>query len=144
MIRTYTELMKLPTFKERYEYLRIGGTVGQETFGKERWLNQRFYTSTIWRNFRREIIIRDMGCDLAHPDRPFADGEKIYIHHMNPIQIESVREIADCLLDPDQVICTSFNTHQAIHFGDATLLGIEEPNERTPYDTCPWRLQNGN
>lgn len=140
MIRTYTELMKLPTFKERYEYLRIGGTIGHETFGKERWLNQRFYTSTVWRNFRREIIIRDQGCDLAHPDRPFITGEKIYIHHMNPIQIEDVRNIADCLLDPDQVICTSFNTHQAIHFGDESLLGIEEPIERTLYDTCPWRL----
>lgn len=139
-IRTYTELIKLPTFKERYEYLRIGGTVGHETFGKERWLNQKFYTSTEWRNFRREIIIRDRGFDLACSERPFEPGEKIYIHHMNPIELEDVTNLSDVLMDPELVVCTSFVTHQAIHFGDISLLGLEEPIERTLYDTCPWRL----
>lgn len=140
-IRTYTELMQIPSFAERYRYLKIGGTVGHETFGKERWLNQHFYNSTVWRNFRRDIIVRDMGFDLAHPDRPFGEHEKIYIHHMNPIIIKDVQEITDNLLNPEYVICTSFTTHQAIHFGDESLLGLEEPIERRPYDTCPWRLQ---
>lgn len=139
MTRTYTELMQIPSFIERYRYLRIGGTIGHETFGKERWLNQAFYNSDQWRNFRRNMIIRDCGLDLAHPDRPFGEGEKIYLHHMNPIQIQDVRDMADILMDPEQVICTSFNTHQAIHFGDESLLGLAEPVERSPYDTCPWR-----
>ena len=140
-IRTYTELMQIPTFLERYRYLRIGGTVGHETFGEERWLNQSFYNSVQWRNFRRSIIARDLGCDLAHPDRPFEQGVKVIIHHMNPITIEDVKGLADLLMDPEQVVCTSFNTHQAIHYGDESLLrGIEEPIERFPYDTCPWRL----
>lgn len=132
--------MQLSSFKERYEYLRIGGTIGHETFGDERWLNQRFYNSTEWRNFRRTIIVRDRGFDLAHPDRPFGPNDRIYIHHMNPIKLDEIRDLSEALMDPEFVICASFITHQAIHFGDESLLGLEEPIERLPYDTCPWRL----
>lgn len=139
MIRTYTELLTIPTFLERYRYLKIGGTIGHETFGKERRLNQKFYSSAEWKNFRREIIIRDMGLDLAHPDRPFATGEKVYIHHINPIEIQDLEELTDALMNPEYVVCTSFTTHQAIHFGDESLLGLEEPIVRSANDTSPWR-----
>lgn len=140
MIRTYTELMQIPEFIDRYRYLKIGGTIGHETFGRERWLNQRFYTSNEWRNFRREIMVRDLGYDLAHPDRPFGRDEKVYIHHLNPIIVTDVRDMTEMLMDPENAICTSFTTHQAIHFGDESLLGLEEPIIRSVYDTCPWRM----
>lgn len=138
MIRTYTELVSIPSFIERYRYLKIGGTVGHETFGKERWLNQKFYNSVEWRNFRRAIILRDLGKDLAHEDRPFSENEKIFIHHMNPIEIQDVQSLTDVLMDPEFVVCTSFTTHQAIHFGDESLLGLEEPIVRIENDTVLW------
>ena len=139
MIRTYTELISIPSFLDRFRYLKIGGTVGHETFGNERILNQRFYNSYEWRSFRRNIIIRDFGCDLAHPDFPFRDKEKILIHHMNPITIQSIKDLSDELMDPEYVVAVSFNTHQAIHFGDECLLGLEEPIIRSVNDTCPWK-----
>ena len=139
MMRTYTELIAIPDFLDRYRYLKIGGTVGSETFGNERWLNQRFYNSREWRNFRRSIIIRDFGCDLAHLEHPFESNARIIIHHMNPIVIEDIRDISPDLMNPEFVIAVSFSTHQAIHYGDESLLGLEEPVIRTAYDTCPWR-----
>ena len=139
MIRTYTELLSIPSFLDRYRYLKIGGTIGHETFGEERWLNQQFYNSYEWRSFRKDIILRDLGCDLAHRDHPFLPNERITIHHMNPIKIEDVRDMSKVLMDPELVVATSYKTHQAIHFGDESLLGLAEPIVRRPNDTCPWR-----
>lgn len=136
-IKTYSELITIPTFKERYEYLRLGGKIGVETFGYDRWLNQMFYGSAEWRRFRRDIIVRDMGCDLGIADREIED--KIFIHHINPIPKRAIelRQL-EILINPENAICTSFNTHNAIHYGDASLL-ITEPIERKQFDTCPWR-----
>jgi hypothetical protein len=137
MIRTYSELMTLPTFEERYEYVRIGGRVGDETFGFDRYLNQMFYNSHEWRRFRRDIIVRDMGCDLAIEDREI--GGLIIVHHLNPINIDDVlRRSEEILMNPENVICVSDNTHKAIHYGDESLL-ITAQVERCKNDTCPWR-----
>ena len=136
IIRTYSELIRLPTFRERFDYLKMDGQVGNETFGFDRYLNQRFYHSTEWRSVRDFVIARDLGRDLG------AEGYeiygKIYIHHMNPItQTDIVHFNAD-MIDPEFLICTTHDTHNAIHYGDASLL-ITEPIERKPNDTCPWR-----
>lgn len=136
-IKTYSELIAIPTFEERYKYLRLGGTIGDETFGYDRWLNQMFYNSREWKTFRRDIIVRDMGCDLAISDRKI--GGPITVHHINPIPKQAIIEKRlDILLNPENAICVSDNTHKAIHYGDASLL-IAEPIERKQYDTCPWR-----
>jgi len=139
MIRTYTELMQLPDFISRYEYLRLGGKVGEDTFGYDRWLNQDFYTSKEWRKFRREIISRDLGCDLACKDRPFLQGEVVVIHHMNPIDKNDILNHTEFLMDPEYVIATSDTTHRAIHYGDESILKVFEPTLRKPNDQCPWR-----
>lgn len=139
MIRTYTELIQLPDFISRYEYLRIGGKVGEDTFGYDRWLNQDFYTSKEWRKFRREIISRDLGCDLACKDRPFLQGETVIIHHMNPIDKNDILNHTEFLMDPEYVIATTNNTHNAIHYGDRSLLKVFEPVVRKQNDQCPWR-----
>ena len=135
-IRTYSELITLPTFEERYRYLRLGGRVGEETFGFDRYLNQIFYTSNEWRDVRDYVIIRDGGCDLGMADREIFG--KILVHHMNPIRQEDILRRSKFLLDPEYLICTVKNTHDAIHYGDESLL-ILPPVERTKYDTCPWR-----
>lgn len=135
-IRTYSELIKLPTFEERYRYLRIGGRVGEETFGFDRYLNQMFYTSNEWRDIRDHVIIRDNGCDLGIPDREISG--RILVHHMNPITVEDVVKRSKYLLDPEYLISTIKNTHDAIHYGDESLL-FTGPIERRPNDTCPWR-----
>lgn len=139
MIRTYSELIEIPTFEERYEYLRIGGRVGEDTFGYDRWINQDFYTSTEWRKFRRKIIARDLGCDLASRDRPFLNGEIITIHHMNQIAVDDIVHHSDFLMDPEYVIATTSNTHRAIHYGDRSLLKVFKPTIRRANDQCPWR-----
>lgn len=139
MIRTYTELIQLPDFISRYEYLRLGGKVGEDTFGYDRWLNQDFYTSKEWRRFRREIISRDLGCDLACKDRPFLQGETVIIHHMNPIDKNDILNHTEFLMDPEYVIATSSETHNAIHYGDRSLLKVFEPVVRKQNDQCPWR-----
>ena len=139
MIRTYTELSKIPTFEERYEYLRLGGKVGEDTFGFDRWINQDFYLSHEWRKFRRQIIARDLGCDLACKDRPFLNGEKVIIHHMNPIDKSDIIQHSEFLMDPEYVIATTGATHNAIHYGDRSLLKTFEPVVRMKNDTCPWR-----
>lgn len=138
MIRTYSELMSLPSFEDRYEYLRLGGRVGEDTFGFDRYLNQVFYKSKEWRAIRDRVIIRDSGCDLGILDREIQG--RILIHHMNPITIHDITSMSKYLLDPEYLICTSKNTHDAIHYGDVNLL-ITEPIERTKYDTCPWKGQ---
>lgn len=136
-IKTYSELITLPTFEERYRYLKLSGEVGKETFGFDRWLNQVFYNSKEWRAFRRDIIVRDMGCDLGIEGREI--GGRIFIHHIEPIKLDDIlhRRI-EVLMNPDNVICVSFETHNAIHYGDESLL-ILLPIERTPNDTCSWR-----
>lgn len=136
MIRTYSELCKLSTFEERFEYLKLSGVVGEETFGFDRYLNQMLYKSPKWKRVRDEVIIRDCGCDLG------ADGYElrgnILVHHMNPISVKDIVDDNDFLYNPEYLISTSLTTHNAIHYGDATLLP-QAPIERTKNDTCPWR-----
>lgn len=134
--RTYTELTKLKTFNERYEYLKLSGTVGEQTFGHERYLNQRFYTTPEWRAFRREVIIRDNGCDLGMEGRDILS--RIEIHHINPITKEDILNRAPCLMDPENAICVSPDTHKAIHYGDISLIP-QDVVGRKPNDTCPWK-----
>lgn len=136
IIKSYSELMRLPTFIERFEYLRLAVLIGDKTFGYERYLNQVFYNSPEWKRFRREVIIRDEGCDLGCDDRPIVN--RIEIHHINPITPEDIENRTELLMDMDNVICTSPNTHKAIHYGDSSLLA-KDPIVRRPNDTCPWR-----
>ena len=136
IIRTYSELIKLPTFEERYEYLKLDGKVGEETFGFDRYINQEFYRSNEWLKVRDFVIVRDGGCDLAIEDREIVG--KILVHHMNPITIDDILNRSECLLDPEYLISTIKNTHDAIHYGDSSLL-IAAPIERRKNDTCPWR-----
>lgn len=135
-IKTYSELITLPTFEERYRYLRLTGRVGEETFGFDRYLNQIFYNSREWKDIRDYVIVRDGGCDLGIEDREIFG--KILIHHMNPIRQEDILRRSKFLLDPEYLISTVHNTHNAIHYGDESLL-ILAPIERTKNDTCPWR-----
>lgn len=135
-IRTYTELMQYDTFIERFRYLKLGGKVGEDTFGFDRYLNQQFYKSKEWRLLRDRIIIRDYGCDLAIPDREIFD--RIIIHHLNPITKEDIINQTEFLLNPEYMICTRKRTHDAIHYGDESLL-FDGLVERTKNDTCPWR-----
>lgn len=134
-IRTYSELIKFETFEERFEYLKLSGEVGLATFGHDRYLNQTFYRSPEWRSFRREIIIRDNGCDLGLEGYDIFG--KIYIHHMNPISVEDILDRKSNLMDPNQVICVSGLTHNAIHYSDESILPIR-PVERRPGDTKLW------
>ena len=135
-IRTYSELILLPTFEERYEYLRLDGRVGEETFGFDRWLNQTFYKSEEWLSMRDKIIVRDNGCDLGISGRDIYS--RILIHHMNPITKEDILRRSDILLNPEYLICVTPNTHRAIHYGNENLL-MKDLIERRPNDTCPWK-----
>lgn len=136
IIRTYSELITLPTFEERFRYLKLGGRIGEETFGFERYLNQHFYTSNEWRDIRNHVIVRDFGCDLAMLDREI--GGLITVHHMNPVGVDDIRRRTEILLDPEFLISTSDLTHKAVHYGDESLL-LLAPIERRPNDTCPWK-----
>jgi len=136
IIRTYSELIKLPTFEERFQYLKLDGDVGVETFGFDRYLNQAFYSSDEWKSIRNQVIIRDNGCDLGIEGREIY--KRIIIHHMNPITKEDLLYRTEYLLNPEYMICTMKNTHDAIHYGDENLL-FKDPIERKPNDTCPWR-----
>ena len=137
MNRCYSELIQLPTFKERYEYLRLGGLVGQDTFGFDRYLNQKFYRSPEWKHVRRDVIIRDEGRDLAMEG--YELGNNIFVHHMNPISVQDLENVSDWVFNPEFLVCVSKQTHDAIHFGDASLLP-KLPVERTPNDMCPWKF----
>lgn len=147
--KKYSELIKIPSFNDRLSYLKLYGRVGEDTFGFDRYLNQDFYQSIEWRNFRDFIIVRDGGCDLAHPDFPITEWEmrggkvirpKILIHHLNPITKDDILEHRNSLLDPENVVCVSFKTHNIIHYGfKDTKHMFPDSIERTPYDTCPWR-----
>ena len=135
-IKTYSELILLPTFEERFEYLRLDGRVGEDTFGFDRYLNQLFYRSYEWRKIRDYVIVRDNACDLG------VEGYDIYgkvlIHHMNPISARDIADRTELLLNPEYLICVTHNTHNAIHYGDENLI-IKAPIERRPNDTCPWK-----
>ena len=135
-IRTYSELSQLATFEERYRYLRLGGRVGEETFGFDRWINQTFYKDPEWLKVRDIVIMRDNGCDLGIEGREIYS--RIIVHHMNPITKADILDRSKFLLDPEYLICTVKNTHDAIHYGDESLL-ITLPIERSKNDTCPWR-----
>lgn len=135
--RTYLELSQFKTFDERFEYLRVHSSVGIDTFGSSRYLNQVLYHDTEWRSVRNRVIIRDSGCDLGILDREII-GEPIYIHHLNPITKENVLNRDPCLFDMNNLICCTRRTHNAIHYGDSTKL-VHDLVERKPNDTCPWR-----
>ena len=135
-IRTYSELITIPTFEERFEYLQLKGSVGKDTFGYDRYLNQVLYRSPEWKRLRNQIIIRDGGCDLACNGYDIYD--KVLIHHLNPITVEDVLARSRKVFDPDNLVCVSHNTHNAIHYGDMDLL-VTGPIIRTKNDTCPWR-----
>ena len=135
MERSYSELIRLPTFEERFDYLKFSAKIGEATFGFERYLNQIFYTSKEWRKFRRDIIIRDNGCDMAMEDYDIYG--RIEVHHINPITVKMIENNDPLLMDPENVVCVSPNTHKAIHYGDKDLLP-KGPIERKPNDMCPW------
>lgn len=135
-IKTYSELITLPTFEERFKYLKIGGKVGVDTFGFDRYLNQIFYRSDEWKSIRDEVIIRDNGCDLGIEGREIYS--RIIVHHMNPITKDDILNRSDFLLNPEFLICTIKLTHDAIHYGDSSIL-LTEPVIRTKNDTCPWK-----
>lgn len=135
--RCYSELITLPTFKERFEYLKLGGRVGRDTFGFDRYLNQQLYQrNPKWKSARDRVIIRDNGCDLGVEGHEIFG--KIIVHHMNPITMDDIINERDWIFDPEFLICTIHNTHNAIHYGDERLL-IDAPIERQPNDTCPWK-----
>lgn len=136
IIRTYSELITLPTFIERYNYLKLSGLVGGETFGSRRYLNQMLYQTDLWDTIRRNIIIRDNGCDLGIPDREIM--VRLTVHHIDPITIEDLLSGNPKVWDPNNLITTSDITHKAIHYGDINLL-TKEPIIRHEYDTCPWK-----
>lgn len=137
MSRCYSELIKLKTFKERYKYLKLNGLVGEETFGYDRYINQKLYNSPEWKRVRRDVILRDNGCDLGIDDREIIDS-KILVHHMNPISKKDILNNKEYVLDPEYLICTIKNTHDAIHYGDENILH-EDLITRKPGDTCPWK-----
>jgi len=138
-IKCYSELKTFSTFEERYNYLRLMGKVGQDTFGFDRIFNQMFYRSREWKNVRDIVIARDNGCDLGIEGREI--NERVLIHHMNPISLDDIRNNTDILLDPEFLITTIHSTHNAIHYGDENLL-IKKPVVRTKFDTCPWKSIN--
>lgn len=136
-MRTYSELIKLSTFEERFNYLKLDGRVGEDTFGFDRYFNQMLYHSPEWKQVRREVIIRDEGCDLGIPGREIFG--KILVHHMNPMRLEDIEEHNPDIFDPEFLITVQKQTHDAIHYGDEDLLIESSPVVRKPNDTSPWR-----
>lgn len=135
--KSYSELITLTTFKERFEYLKLNGAVGKDTFGHQRYLNQDFYSSAPWRSLRNKLIIRDGGFDMAFEGMPCV---KIVIHHINPITVEDFENNNPIVWDPENLVCVDFNTHNAIHYGDFNLIKQISVIERRPNDTSPWKL----
>ena len=143
MKKTYTELIQIPDFEGRLNYLRLYGDVGRETFGYDRYLNQMLYRVPEWKEVRRKVIIRDNACDLAHPDyeiHPYGHKKMIFVHHINPLTKNDILTRSDLVLDPNNLVTVSFDTHQIIHYGYSEH-ARPTLTERTPYDTCPWRKQ---
>ncbi|WP_288887060.1 hypothetical protein [uncultured Eubacterium sp.] len=138
IIRTYSELITFETFEERFQYLKLDGSIGEDTFGFDRYLNQLFYRSPEWRQVRNFVITRDLGCDLAIPEREIIN-QQILIHHMNPLTKDDIINKTDFLLNPEYLICTTKRTHNAIHYSDDRILIPDGPVVRTKNDQCPWR-----
>ena len=136
MSRSYSELIRFESFKDRFQYLKLSGNVGLETFGNSRWINQEFYTSREWAQIRDDVIIRDNGMDLGMPGYPIFGP--IYVHHMNPITAEDILAHSAIVIDPEFLICVSFKTHNALHYGSFDMID-KDPIERRPNDTCPWK-----
>lgn len=136
-MRTYSGLSKLQTFEDRFRYLMIGGEVGKDTFGFDRYLNQTFYRSAEWQSIRKHVIIRDHGCDLGVIGNDICGH--MLIHHMNPIGVRDLIDRSDILLNPEYLITVSHDTHNAIHYGDTKILERNEFAERSPNDQCPWK-----
>ena len=136
MLRTYSELITLPSFEDRYEYAKLNNSVGIQTVGCSRYLNQSFYRSSEWRQLRHHIIVRDNDCDLGVEDRII--GGRIIIHHLNPITEKDLESGNEFIFSPENLISVSNNTHQAIHYGDESLL-VKDPIVRFKNDTCPWK-----
>lgn len=138
MLKSYSELSRLGTFEERLRYLKLHGSVGDDTFGFNRYINQNFYKSAEWRRVRDIVIVRDQGCDLGDPDHPIRG--KIFIHHMNPIDENDIKYSSDILLNPEYLICVSKDTHDFIHYGNDIdeYVNVKEPSERKPGDTKLW------
>ena len=142
-IRTYSELMQLPTFEERFNYLKLDGVIGVDTFGiySRRWMNQNFYRSREWADIKRAVIIRDEACDMGLRDYPIPNKVKMIVHHMNPIDEDDILYHTKYLVDPEFLICVSFETHNAIHYGDINVARIaKDPAIRYPGDQCPWLM----
>lgn len=135
-IRTYSELIRLPTFEDRFRYLSEGGLIGDQTFGGSRFLNQDFYRSVNWKRIRDIVIVRDCSCDLAIQDRPIHD--RVVIHHMVPLRKDDIVNQSEFLLDPEYLVCVSYRTHNAIHYGSDKSIQ-KDYTPRRPNDTCPWR-----
>lgn len=139
-MKTYSELIKLPTFEERFQYLQCTNAIGSETLGSLRWVAEDFYRTKEWKDLRRFVTIRDNGCDLAIDDRPIL-GEKAIIHHLKPLTEEDFRDRTIFLLDPEFMVLTTHITHNAIHYGDKHLLARSLPVIRSANDTSPWRTE---
>lgn len=137
MIRTFSELSQLATFEERFRYLQLSGSVGKDTFGFDRYINQQFYRSREWKSIRDHVIVRDNGCDLGVEG--YEIYGRIYIHHMNPIMLKDIKDSTEFLLNPEYLITTTLNTHNAIHYGNEDFISSLNPIERSKNDTCPWR-----
>ena len=136
-IRTYTELSKLDNLEDRFNYLKINGIVGDDTFGFDRYINQKFYQSKEWKNTRNYVIARDMGNNMGLPNNEI--NGKIYVHHMNTINVDDIKNSSDYLLNPEYLVCVSEDTHNAIHYGDISLIKKNDILDRKPNDTCPWK-----
>lgn len=136
-MKTYSELIRIPTFEERFNYLKLDGRIAEETFGFDRWMNQRFYHSSEWKRIRDQVIVRDLGCDLAFEG--YEIGGNIIIHHINPVLLKDLVELNPEIYNPDYLVCVSHRTHNAIHYGDKSLL---PPTviQRSRNDMCPWKL----
>lgn len=137
MIRRYDELIRYKTLEERFRYLKLNGAVGRETFGFDRYLNQKFYNSSEWKRFRRDMILRDSGCELGL--EPYEISGRVVLHHLNPITPEDLVKRSFSLMDPDNVVCVSKEMHDAIHYGDESFLRKYELITRKPGDTVPWK-----
>lgn len=136
-MKTYSEMILLPTYNERFRYLKLDGKVGADTFGLDRYLNQVFYRSAEWKRIRDMVIVRDNGCDLGIPELPIYG--KVIIHHMNPLSVDDIlNDDPECVMNPEYLVCVSHSTHNAIHYGDDSQLHEYIP--RRANDTAPWKL----
>lgn len=137
-IKTYSELIKYKSYEERFRYLNLNGVVGEDTFGRDRYINQIFYNSVEWKNIRRRCILRDNGCDLGVEGLTIHKGETLVVHHMNPITLVDILNKSPLVYDLEYLICVTSSTHKAIHYGNEGLL-LMEHEERSKFDTCPWK-----